>query len=128
MACKSGNQEIFHLLLQDKRILFDEKVFFECDTLKNIQIPSFITEIGDYAFSGCSSLSEVQIPNSVTKIGDFAFNKCSSLIQISIPSSVKEIGIYILEGCTSLKTVFLPISLNCIEKLGISKNTLIKII
>ncbi|MFQ6724566.1 MAG: leucine-rich repeat domain-containing protein, partial [Clostridia bacterium] len=42
-------------------------------------IPSNITSIGDYAFTGCSDLHTVTIPASVTYIGYYAFDGCSSL-------------------------------------------------
>lgn len=128
LASKYSNQEIFNLLIEDKRILFGDDVFFNCTSLKKIQIPSFITEIGKNAFGGCCSLAEIQIPNSVTKIGDFAFNKCTSLTHITIPQSVTEIGNNIFDGCSSLKVISIPDSLKSNEKLGINKTPLIKII
>ena len=42
-------------------------------------IPSNVTSIGQYAFSGCSSLNGIIIPKEVTSIGDSAFNSCSNL-------------------------------------------------
>ena len=76
-----------------------------CLSLKQIVIPSSVTEIGDNAFYYCSALTQVifEIPSSLTSIGNYAFAGCSSLTQIEIPSSVTSIGKNIFDKCTSLK-------------------------
>ena len=38
-----------------------------------------MTSIGDYAFFDCSSLTQITIPSFVTSIGKHAFRECSSL-------------------------------------------------
>ncbi|MBQ8659097.1 MAG: leucine-rich repeat domain-containing protein [Clostridia bacterium] len=49
-----------------------------------LTLPSYITEINQYAFVGCSSLTSIKIPNSVTSIGDYAFALCGSLTSIEV--------------------------------------------
>ena len=49
-----------------------------------IGIPSSVTSIGDYAFSGSGSLASVTIPDSVTSIGERAFLGCSGLMSIVV--------------------------------------------
>lgn len=51
-------------------------------TKKSVEIPDYITEIGNYAFTGNSDLKEVSISSSVTKIGDYAFMDCYQLSNI----------------------------------------------
>ncbi len=49
----------------------------------NVNLPSTITRIGDYAFRGCSGLkTEVNVPESVSYIGQYAFNGCTQLPSI----------------------------------------------
>ena len=48
-------------------------------------LPSDITKIYQYAFSGCAGLTSITIPDSVTSIGNYAFSGCSSLRSITIP-------------------------------------------
>jgi hypothetical protein len=60
--------------------------------ITNLTIPSSVTSIGDFAFTGCSGLTSVTIPNSVTSIGEYAFAGCSGLTSVTIPNSVTSIG------------------------------------
>ncbi|MBN2788218.1 MAG: leucine-rich repeat protein [Paludibacteraceae bacterium] len=71
-------------------------------------IPSTVTTVGNFAFSGYSALMSVTIPTSVTSIGSNAFSNCSGLMSISIPSSVVSIGTAAFSGCNSLTTLDLP--------------------
>ena len=81
----------------------------------NTIIPSSVTNIGDYAFSGCSGLTNIEIPSSVTNIGDFAFSDCSGLTNIEIPSSVTSIGEYAFSSCSGLTRIIIPNSVTAIE-------------
>ena len=67
-------------------------ISFRNQNIESFVIPSSVTSIGDWAFSGCRSLSEIVISSSVTIIGDSAFSSCYSLSEIVIPSSVTSIG------------------------------------
>ena len=51
-------------------------------------IPSSVTTIGSYAFSGCEYLASIDIPNSVTTIEDYAFSNCKRLTQITCRANV----------------------------------------
>ena len=47
-------------------------------------IPSSVTSIESYAFSGCTSLVSVTIPSSVTNIYNEVFRDCTSLVSINV--------------------------------------------
>lgn len=66
-------------------------IFDDCSSLQEINFPSYIKSIGKEAFCK-SSLTSVSIPSSVTEIGYYAFSGCRSLTSVNIPSSVTEIG------------------------------------
>jgi len=74
-------------------------------SVTSVYIPSSVTNIGDYAFSGCTSLTSTTIPNSVTSIGNYAFQGCSSLTSITIPNGVTSIGEGAFDGCTALTSI-----------------------
>ncbi|MEI6072576.1 MAG: leucine-rich repeat protein [Verrucomicrobiae bacterium] len=68
-------------------------------------IPSSVTSIRSYAFSGCSGLTAVTIPAGVADIGNFAFSNCSGLTGVTIPSSVTSIGAVPFQYCTNLTAI-----------------------
>ena len=75
---------------------------------QNTTIPSSVTSIGSYAFSGCSGLTSISIPSSVTSIGSNAFYGCTGLTSITIPSRVTTIGSDAFDGCTGLTSISIP--------------------
>lgn len=93
-------------------------VFEDCDSLKEIDIPSNITVIGPYVFNGAEveqvvlhqglkeiqdgafhncPIREISIPKSVTKIGNSCFTD-ADLREVVIPGSIKEIPLSAFSG------------------------------
>ncbi len=81
-------------------------------SIKSVELPSGLTSIGDYAFSGCSGLTGVTIPSSVTSIGNSAFYNCSGLTSVTIPEGVTSIGYSAFGSCSGLTSVSLPASIS----------------
>lgn len=69
--------------------------------IHDYNIPSSVTNIGDYAFSCCIKLTNVLLPGSVSRIGYSAFDQ-SSLESVTIPGSVSSIGEGTFGGCPKL--------------------------
>ncbi len=69
-------------------------------------IPSGVTTIGSWAFTGSSSLIGITIPSGVVSIEDGAFSGCKSLNRITVPSSVAMIGDSAFAACTSLDSAY----------------------
>lgn len=91
------------------------RAFECCENLENIKISEAVTNISDYAFIGCSSLENVDIPESVIKIGIDAFRDCNSLKSIRIPDSVTDIDYRAFWGCSSLENVVLSDSMTVLK-------------
>ena len=77
-------------------------------------IPSTVTAIGDYAFSGCTTLAGIDIPASVNSVGDFAFRGCSALRNVGLPEGIASIGASAFFDCTALQRVDIPSTINTI--------------
>ncbi len=83
----------------------DHRAFYECTSLRSINIPSTVKEIGICAFKDCTQLINVDLCEGLESIEYRAFRWCTSLTSIRIPSTVKEIGEKAFSGCSQLINV-----------------------
>ena len=113
LICASGSQRTYDIPSSVTSI--GGYAFSGCSSLTSINIPNSVTSIGRAAFYGCSSLTSINIPNYVTSIEGFAFNDCSSLTSINIPSSVTSIEEGAFQNCSSLTSINIPSSVTKIE-------------
>lgn len=67
-----------------------DQAYYKNAALTSYEIPSDITEIGDFAFAR-SGLTSIFIPEGVTKIGYGAFYHCDDLNQVSLPTTIEDI-------------------------------------
>jgi len=97
-----------------------EKAFRYCKALKHINIPSTVTRIGSFAFSGGwgrrSALKRISIPSSVRVIGDNAFDYCSKLEDVELCEGLLEIGSHAFMYCSALKSIRIPSTVTIIHK------------
>ncbi len=84
--------------IDGKRVtVIGDNAFFDCKSLKSINIPDSVTEIGTRAFYGCKSLTLITVPDSVKVIKPFAFRECTSLTSIKLPDGAYK-GVGVLMG------------------------------
>jgi hypothetical protein len=88
--------------------------FSGCKSLTGITIPGSVTSISSYAFSGCTGLTGITIPASVTSISNYAFSDCTGLTSVTIPQGVTSIGNYAFSYCSNLTSVTIPASVTSI--------------
>lgn len=78
-------------------------------TMRNVVIPQGTTTIADYAFmdldSNTDKLETVSIPSSVTSIGKYAFSGNIHITEIDIPSSVSLIDVGAFYDCNHLLSI-----------------------
>ena len=82
----------------------ENNAFYRTKELKQINLPTSLREIGDYAFSR-SGLIEIVIPEGVTSIGNNVFEECTSLTTITVPATTTTIGAAAFYNCQSLHEI-----------------------
>ncbi len=85
-------------------------LYIDGEIVKDLVIPSNISEIGRYAFFGCKSMRSLELREGVERIGSYAFSKCTKLKRVRIPKSVTHLGRGVFSGCP-------PLSINLSESL-----------
>ena len=74
--------------------------------IKSVTLPSSITDVGYYSFSGCTSLAEVDLSQTkLTSIPNGLFKGCTSLKTIKLPSTITSIGDEAFYDCRSLTNI-----------------------
>ena len=85
-------------------------------TETDLVLPTYITDINQYAFYYCPSLTSIVIPDSVTSIGQCAFFGCTSLMSVVTGKSLSSIGSYAFNGCYTLIEVINKSSYMTVKK------------
>lgn len=81
---------------------------FEKTYIKNLNIPSTVKEIKQYAFSSCPRLKNAQINGKINNIEANTFSLCDRLETIALPNSLKTIDESAFGDCAKLKTITIP--------------------
>ena len=92
----------------------DFGAFLTCKSLTSVNLPSSITQLGDYAFASCYNLSSISIPDGVTSIGMYAFRYCS-LSTIHLPKELTAISTALFYGCKNLVFPIIPEKVKTID-------------
>lgn len=102
--------------LDSNPLYYAKHLYIDGIEVIDLNIPSSVNSIGDYAFCCCAGLNSVTISNNVASIGEYAFRDCSGLTSIRISNSVKKIGEGAFYGCTILNSVTIPSSITYIRR------------
>lgn len=60
-----------------------ENLYLNGKIVTNLEIPTGVSSIGRYAFSGCKSITNIKIPSSVTWIQGYTFQNCTEVSSIT---------------------------------------------
>lgn len=112
---------------QQIRLKFNEKdvkeIFTWCRSIKSLELPDSVTEIGEYAFSICYGLEAIHLSKGLTNVVYGTFVDCSKLTDITIPENVTKIDTDAFKGCQALRSVYIPGNSVKIEKRAIGYNS-----
>ena len=92
-----------------------DNAFYTCRSLKSIEIPNSVSDIGKWAFYHCSLVS-LSIPNSVRHIGEWAFAGCEDLKCLNLSNGISKLENGVFSGCYELEKVVVPKSVRSIGK------------
>lgn len=89
--CAFYNNKLEEIIFPDTPIEFGENVFYECDNLKQVTIPDWMTVIPGGMFSFCHGLENVIFPDGLREISATAFWG-SPLKEIIVQEGLETIG------------------------------------
>lgn len=108
------------------------KTFQGCVSLKTIDLPSSLTGIGQYAFSG-SGLTAIKIPAAVEDFSNYIFMDCGDLASVEFEKDkdgetlIDTISISMFKNCTSLTSFVVPDSVTFINDLAFENTGLVEL-
>lgn len=85
------------------------------ELIEHLEIPSYVSEIPQYAFMGCQSIKTLTISTSTRTVGQCSFFGCDSLERVEMETGVESIEGSAFYGCTSLKELNIPNSVTYID-------------
>ena len=129
--------EIKSVIVQEGITKLGNALFYRCQNMQTISLPSTLTELGyrifaqgSGGFQSCGGLTELTLPSGMQKLGGNALRQ-TDITEIIIPAKVSVIEDYLLATCTKLKTVraessvlgsFMFVQCTALESLTISAN------
>lgn len=122
-GCENLKRIVFKKHVIDHAFVFESKiekihnrVFENCKSLQEIDIPKTVTEIGERAFWGCSSLATLVIPQRVETIGKEAFSCCRELQNVVCSKNISEFGEGAFKDCIGLENIVLSCNISAVSK------------
>ena len=129
--------EIKSVVVQEGITKLGNALFYRCQNMQTISLPSTLTELGyrifaqgSGGFQSYGGLTELTLPAGIQKLGGNALRQ-TNITELVIPARVSVIEDYFLSTCTKLKTVraessvlgsFMFVQCTALESLTISIN------
>lgn len=145
VGTQNSLEKIKKIVLPNSVRTIENYAFRKSKDLEEIELPSSLTEIGEYAFAS-SSLKSILIPEGVKNIGEGCFRSCRNLEEASLPSTLKKIpsecfgesfklrkvtltdGIKEIKGgafrSTGIASIVIPASIELIDNNGLNTHSI----
>ena len=108
-----NNKTLRHIELPDTILDVGLGTFQDCSNLNFVKLPANITVLYEYTFKNCTALKSITLPNTLIEIRSDCFRN-SGLESIDFPDSLTDIWRYTFGFCENLSTV----NLNKVEYIG----------
>ncbi|MDE5892846.1 MAG: leucine-rich repeat protein [Acetatifactor sp.] len=102
----SGNTAITAVTLPDTITHIGESAFYSCENLREINLGTGLTEVGNYAFAR-SGLHLIAFPENVNKLGEGVLTSCENLGAVEVNCQVQRIPADFVSNCSRLTNVWL---------------------
>lgn len=79
--------------------------FANCTSIKELRLNEGLQQIGQSALSGNAQLKDIDLPSTLTSLGNNCFEGCG-FSEIVIPASVKSFGTYLAKNCNNNDVTF----------------------
>lgn len=112
----SGCTELESYTLAEGITALPAYMLSDCAKIKEVEIPSAVTEIPTCAYRG-TSISKVTLPGELVTIGGHAFQE-TDLEEVVMPDSVEKVEGNAFRGCKNLKRVVFGKSISSIGDLA----------
>lgn len=101
VSCKALEEFIWGTSLKE----IQPQAFWGCG-LKNIEFPSSLNSVGEYAFYDCFYLESISTGEGLKQIDKNAFQNCLSLESVTFGKNVANIASYAFLNCPKIKTIY----------------------
>lgn len=89
----------------------DSQAFYQCTGLEEVSLVHTY-RLGRNAFNGCTSLAQIDLPSNLQTIEDYAFASCTSLTSVTLPNYLMTLGDQPFAYCTNLEQIQISSSNN----------------
>lgn len=107
--CFTNCENIEKLICPESLQKIGPLAFYECK-FGEVEFSEGLREIGMEAFAGNTVLKEVVLPSTVTNLGTASFANCFALERLELPEGIEYIPVEFAEMCRSLKSITIPSS------------------
>ncbi len=90
--------------------------FYNCFRLRSVSLPDSLVSIGASAFCYCSEIRSIRLPDSVRTMDERTFYGCCLLEDIQLSAGLKTLPAYCFDYCGALKTLVLPEGMESVEE------------